>query len=176
MKAPLFLVGIAALALVACGGGGGGGSYGGGGTTTPPTNSPAAPASQPKLGTATVSGQSKQVFTSTASGHTLYTFGADAANTSNCTSTSGCTGVWPPYTAPAGTSSSSLGAGFGLITRSDGSLQYTYQGWPMYAYSGDSASGTANGQGVNSYGGTWAATQPASGGTTNPGGCIGYYC
>lgn len=176
MKAPLFLVAIAALALTACGGGGAGSSYGGGGgggTTTPPVT---APASQPALGTATISGQSKQTYTSSSNGHTLYTFGADTSGVSNCTSASGCTAAWPPYTAPAGTSASTLGAGFSLITRSDGSLQYAYQGWALYTYAGDSASGQANGQGLTQFGGTWAAAQPASGGTTNPGGCIGYYC
>ena len=180
MKAPLIAAAALVVTLAACGGGGGGGGTTPAAPTPAPTVAAAAtPASQPQLSTATVSGQSKQVFTSSSNGHTLYTFGADTANTSNCTTASGCTGIWPPYTAPAGTSASSLGTGFGLITRSDGSLQYTYQTFPMYMYSGDSAAATANGQGITSYGGTWAAAQAAgtaTGPTPPPSNCVGYYC
>jgi predicted lipoprotein with Yx(FWY)xxD motif len=66
-----------------------------------------------------------------------------------------------------------------LITRSDGSLQYTYQTFPLYMYSGDSAAAQANGQGINSFGGTWGAAQPAGaapGPSSSPSSCIGYYC
>jgi predicted lipoprotein with Yx(FWY)xxD motif len=181
MKAPLMaVVALVALGVAACGGGGGGGSAYTAPTAAPTTPANNIPASQPVAGSVTISGQARQAFTSTSNGHTLYTFGADTANTSNCTTASGCTGIWPPYTAPAGTSASSLSTGFGLITRSDGSLQYTYQGFPMYMYSGDSASGSANGQGITSFGGTWDAAQPAAaatpGPTSPPSSCIGYYC
>ena len=179
MKAPLAVAATLVVLLAACGGGGGTASSPIAPTAAPTTAANNTPASQPQLATATVSGQSKQVFTSTSNGHTLYTFGADTANVSNCTSASGCTGIWPPYTAPAGTSAANLSTGFGLITRSDGSLQYTYQNSPMYTYSGDAAGGTANGQGINSYGGTWAAAQAAAaspGPTSSPSSCIGYYC
>ena len=183
MKAPLTasLALAVSVLLAACGGGGGGGS-----SVTPtsapitPTG-PTTPASQPAFGTANVNGASAQVLQSSSNQHTLYTFGADTANTSNCSSTStpACTATWPPYTAPAGTSASSLGTGFGLITRSDGSLQYTYQTFPLYMYAADGASGTANGQGITSFGGTWDAAQPAgaaAGPTAPPSRCVGYYC
>ena len=168
---------LVALGVAACGGGGGGGGTSYTAPTAAPTNN--TPASQPATGQVTAGSSTFTSFVSSSNQHTLYTFGADSANTSNCTTASGCTGIWPPYTAPAGTSASSLGAGFGLITRSDGSLQYTYQNYPMYVYSGDSASGTANGQGITSYGGTWDAAQPAGaspGPTSSPSHCIGYYC
>ena len=153
----------AVLSFAACGGGGGGGTSGG--ETVPaatPTPTPAAtnPPSLPN--TATVGASSAYV--SSSNGHTLYTFGADAAGVSNCTSASGCTGIWPPYTAPAGTTAPS-GTGFGLITRSDGSLQWTYQNYPLYMYSGDSSAGQSNGQGINSYGGVWGVSRPAAAGT-----------
>lgn len=179
MKSPLAAAILAALALTACGGGGGGTSSGGGGYVAPTAAPPSAPASQPQFATVTIGGTPKQALVSTANQHTLYTFGADSANVSNCTTASGCTGTWPPYTAPAGTSSSGLSAGFGLITRSDGSLQYTYQTFPLYAYAGDTAAGTANGQGFTSFGGTWDAAQPAGASPapgSPPSSCIGYYC
>jgi predicted lipoprotein with Yx(FWY)xxD motif len=37
----------------------------------------------------------------------------------------------------------------GSITRDDGTTQGTYNGWPLYYFSGDSAAGDVNGQGVN---------------------------
>ena len=37
----------------------------------------------------------------------------------------------------------------GTITRADGTVQSTYNGWPLYYFSGDSAAGDVNGQGVN---------------------------
>ena len=84
-----------------------------------------------------------------ASGFTLYTYGSDTQNSgiSSCTGT--CAGIWPPfYTSslvlPAGLSASS----FATITRSDGSKQLTYNGYPLYLYSGDSQPGQANGNNV----------------------------
>jgi hypothetical protein len=53
-----------------------------------------------------------------------------------------------------GVSSSQLGE----VTRSDGSKQLTLAGSPLYTYSGDSAAGTATGEG---FGGTWWAVSPA---------------
>jgi predicted lipoprotein with Yx(FWY)xxD motif len=126
---------------------------------------------------ATVSGG--QAYVSAANQHTLYTFGADAANVSNCSAASGCTGLWPPYAAPAGTTAPS-GTGFGIITRSDGSLQWTYQSRPLYNYAGDSGADQGNGQGINSFGGVWGIARPAAAGTPGPtsppSGCVGYYC
>ncbi len=81
------------------------------------------------------------------SGKTLYTYGADSANTSNCTGS--CLSVWPAYKATA--SSASLPTNVGTITRSDGSLQYTYKQMPLYYYSGDTAAGQINGNGVGNF-------------------------
>lgn len=163
----------AVLTFTACGGGG---SSGGGGSYSPPGSgptSPSQPASMPQ--TATVG--SGQAFVSASNQHTLYTFGADKAGVSNCTTASGCTGIWPPYTAPGGTTAPS-GTNFGLITRSDGTLQWTYLGFPLYTYSGDSGPDQGNGQGINSFGGIWGVARP-QGSTAppgNPGGCVGYSC
>ncbi len=172
---------IAVLAVAACGGGGGGSTgpsnpnpgVPSAAPSAPPSSS--APASMPQLGT--VSGS--QAYISSSSQHTLYTFGADKANTSNCTASSGCTGIWPPYTAPAGTVAPS-GSGFGVIKRSDGTMQWTYQQFPLYTYSGDSSAGQGNGQGINAFGGIWGIARPAAaatpGPTSSPSHCIGYYC
>jgi predicted lipoprotein with Yx(FWY)xxD motif len=156
----------ALLALAACGGGGGGSPSvpapsRTSAPTAAPTSSSTAPASMPQ--TATVAGSA--AFISSSNQHTLYVFGADTSGVSNCTAASGCTGVWPPYTAPAGTVAPS-GTGFSIITRSDGSLQWAYNGAPLYEYVGDSAAGQNNGNGLTEFGGLWSTGRPAASVTT----------
>jgi predicted lipoprotein with Yx(FWY)xxD motif len=43
----------------------------------------------------------------------------------------------------------------GTIRRTDGSLQATYNGHPLYTYVGDTAPGQANGNNLNLNGGLW---------------------
>ncbi|HVA26677.1 MAG TPA: hypothetical protein VNF68_00750 [Candidatus Baltobacteraceae bacterium] len=153
---------LVAFALAGCGGGSSGA---GGGTTYSPST--AAPTPTPTPGTTTPASMPQQGTVGTAAvyvgqnGHTLYLFNADTTGVSNCSSASGCTGVWPPYAAPAGTTAPS-GTSFGIMTRTDGTLQWTFAGLPLYEYSGDSAAGQGNGQNITSFGGTWAMAQPAS--------------
>jgi predicted lipoprotein with Yx(FWY)xxD motif len=110
-----------------------------------------------------------------AKGFTLYWFALDTSTTSNCNS--GCTAVWPPVKGPA-TAGSGVTGKLGTITRSDGSVQATYNGHPLYTYAGDSAPGQANGDGINASGGVWhevtvsgAAPSPS---TSSSGGGGGY--
>ncbi len=86
-----------------------------------------------------------------ANGMTVYAFDKDVANsgTSACTATDDCIATWPALTVPAGTTPTA-GAGvsgtIGTITRADsGALQVTYNGRPLYFYSGDHAVGDSNG-------------------------------
>ena len=83
-------------------------------------------------------------------GMTLYRFDPDTATTSACTG--GCASVWPPVTGPAGAGTGVTASDLGTITRSDGTVQVTYQGHPLYTYTGDTAPGQTNGNGVQ---GTW---------------------
>ncbi len=101
-------------------------------------------------------------------GVTLYRYTPDGTGKSTCTG--GCATVWPPLTVPAGTakvngSPAIVSGTLGTITRSDGTLQVTYKGMPLYTYTGDMAAGQTNGQGA---GGVWfvvpvSATSAASG-------------
>ncbi|MCH8224793.1 MAG: hypothetical protein IIC97_02880 [Chloroflexi bacterium] len=85
-------------------------------------------------------------------GMTLYLYTRDQRNVSNCTG--GCAGAWPPLiTEGEPTSGEGLDeARFSTITREDGSRQVTYNGWPLYLFSGDQVAGDANGQ---DSGGVW---------------------
>jgi predicted lipoprotein with Yx(FWY)xxD motif len=105
-------------------------------------------------------------------GMTLYKFSADSAGMSACTGS--CATAWPPLTVASGTApkgGSGATGTFGTMTRSDGTRQVTYDGDPLYTFSGDSSAGETNGQNITSDGGTWtvvtvgAASTPA---TTSP--------
>jgi predicted lipoprotein with Yx(FWY)xxD motif len=81
-------------------------------------------------------------------GMTLYIFEKDTPNTSNCYDK--CATNWPPLVttgdpvAGDGIDASKLGT----TQRTDGSMQVTYNGWPLYYYSKDKQAGDVVGQGV----------------------------
>lgn len=71
-------------------------------------------------------------------GMTLYTFAPDANGKSACSGN--CISVWP-----AARPGEASGAGFGEITRDDGSKQLTYAGKPLYYFVNDAKPGDRNG-------------------------------
>ena len=117
-----------------------------------------------------------EVLTNSA-GHTLYWFAPDTSTTSKCTGS--CATYWPPVTGPA-TAGSGVTGTLGVITRSDGTMQATYDGHPLYTYVGDSAPGQNKGNGLNLSGGLWhevtvSGTAPAaSPSASSTGGGYGY--
>jgi predicted lipoprotein with Yx(FWY)xxD motif len=158
-------------------------------TTTPPAN-----AGSGNGTTSTTSGSASAVVhvgrvgslgtvLTNAQGMTLYRYTPDKKNVSNCTGS--CASLWPPLTVPAGTASVTAvhGAGgtLGTIKRSDGSTQVTFNGIPLYTYTGDAKAGQANGEGLD---GIWfvikangSLTSGSSGSTTTStsGGSSGGY-
>jgi predicted lipoprotein with Yx(FWY)xxD motif len=85
---------------------------------------------------------------------TLYTSSKDTKGVSNCTGE--CATTWPPYVpsslAPI-TTGYGVSAGLAKIARTDGSMQLTYNGMPLYFYKGDAKPSDTKGNGV---GGTWS--------------------
>ena len=81
-------------------------------------------------------------------GMTLYRFTPDQPNTSNCTGQ--CAAQWPPLLISSGQPVAGAGVTgqLGVITRTDGTQQVTYNGLPMYVFSGDAKPGDTNGQGL----------------------------
>ena|SRR5579862_3819893 len=84
-----------------------------------------------------------------ATGWTLYLFTNDTQNSGTSTCYGQCATFWPAFHG----SSSSLSllpgvnaSSFGTITRTDGTRQLTYDGWPLYFFAGDKAVGDTNGQ------------------------------
>lgn len=94
------------------------------------------------------------------SGRTLYALSGDSTASPACTG--GCLQTWPMLAA-TGTPSAAAGVTGTLATfsRSDGSHQVTVDGHPLYRYSGDSASGQTNGEGVKGPEGSWYAVSPS---------------
>lgn len=156
----------ALLAIAGCGGSssssGEGGAYGSGGETSAAKSEAAssetggdgvvAAAKSSKLGT-TILVDSK--------GFTLYDFHKDKGTKSACYGA--CAGVWPPLTtsgapqAMKGAEASKLGT----TKRSDGTVQVTYAGHPLYTYAADTKPGDVKGNDFSSYGAQWYALMPS---------------
>ncbi len=89
-------------------------------------------------------------------GYTLYWFSRDTATTSACTSL--CSPQWPPVTgAPKAAKGVTLKGRLGTMTRTDGAVQATYNGHPLYTFAGDFDPGDVGGNDVTQFGGTWHA-------------------
>jgi predicted lipoprotein with Yx(FWY)xxD motif len=83
---------------------------------------------------------------------TVYLFTPDEGTESTCYG--GCESAWPPVVAE-GKPSAGEGAessALGTTKRKDGTMQVTYNGHPVYTFSGDTAPGEAVGQEDD---GTW---------------------
>ena len=96
-----------------------------------------------------------------ANGQAVYVFEIDRRNRSNCTSTE-CVRAWPPVlteeepSAGTGVDASLLGT----IRRSDGTLQVTYDGRPLYFYEHEGP-GEIKCHDVDLHGGRWWVVMPS---------------
>ena len=101
-------------------------------------------------------------------GFTLYRLNKDSVNKSNCDTA--CAQIWPPlFLTGSGSPVGGTGVtGLGTINV-PGGKQVTYQGMPLYTYTGDGSPGQVNGQNFTDSFGTWfvIVTQaPAAGSAT----------
>jgi predicted lipoprotein with Yx(FWY)xxD motif len=169
MTLALLAVAAATAILAACSSSGTSSTSGGSSSSSP------AAATAGSLKTATIGGVT--VLTN-ANGFTLYSFAPDTPTKSNCNGT--CAQNWPPVKGPV--TASGVTGTFGTIKRSDGSVQATFDGHPLYAFAGDTAPGQAKGNGLNAAGGLWheittsgtAAPAPAGTSSSSGGGGYGY--
>src|SRR6476660_3616012 len=90
-----------------------------------------------------------------AHGKTLYIWAHDKSSKSTCNGA--CAGYWPPLItkgrpqAMAGANAKLLGTS----RRSDGRMQVTYAGHPVYYFVQDTKAGQTNGEGLTDFGGRW---------------------
>jgi predicted lipoprotein with Yx(FWY)xxD motif len=93
-----------------------------------------------------------------AQGRTLYALSPETTHHLLCRS-SECLKFWPPLAVHSTETKLEAGPGvhgrLAILRRSNGVLQVTLGGSPLYHYSGDHAKGQANGQSIHSFGGTW---------------------
>ena len=87
-----------------------------------------------------------------AKGMTLYTFDNDEGGVSACYDQ--CAANWPPLVAPEGAAAEGE---YGLVQRTGGSMQWTYDGKPLYLWINDKAPGDVTGDGVND---VWHVAKP----------------
>lgn len=131
-------------------------------SSTPATSSSSSSsASTATVSVGTVSGLGQVLVNG--QGHTLYVFMPDHHVKVTCTGS--CAQLWPPdklsgsqQPTGSGAIKSSL---LGSDTDPEGGRVVTYAGWPLYTYVGDSSSGQATGQGLETSGGLWYAISPA---------------
>jgi predicted lipoprotein with Yx(FWY)xxD motif len=142
-----------------------------GSSSAPGTGASAAGA--PATGTASASGAAStgtEITTAAASGSTFLTDGSgravylwmkDTGDASQCSGA--CAGAWPPVPATGTVTAggSAVASDLGTITRSDGTKQVTYDGHPLYYFSGDSGAGMASGQGSDGFGAKWWLVTPS---------------
>ena len=146
-------VGVVAMALAACGGNGGGGGA---------TQGPAAGGNGKGVAPLTVNtGEAQGVGTVLVNGQGLTLYHWKGETTSSLQCTGGCLSTWIPVKRTGGSPSGGVHVTGKLTTfsRSDGAgTQVAYNGMPLYTYTGDTAPGQANGQGLQ---GVWFAVTPS---------------
>jgi predicted lipoprotein with Yx(FWY)xxD motif len=156
MQSKAVALAVAAVALIA-GCGGSSSSTAAGSPSPSPSPSPAATGEKIAVATNAKLGQ----ILVDESGRTVYLFLSDTATTSTCYS--GCATVWPPVLT-TGAPQAGTGAQaslLGTITRTDGKVEVTYAGHPLYYFVQDTAAGDAKGQGLNGFGALWWVLSPA---------------
>ena len=122
------------------------------GAATAPT-APAPSSSSAASGQALKTIQIKGVTVLTNSkGMTLYWFAPDTPTKSACYGS--CAAYWPPVYGAQKAGPGVTGK-LGTIKRTDGTIQATYDGHPLYTYIGDSHPGQATGNNINLNGGFW---------------------
>jgi predicted lipoprotein with Yx(FWY)xxD motif len=157
----------AALAVGGCGsdGSGEGGAYGSGGESGSTQAAKSEGGGESAAGgdgiVAVAKGSELGAILVDSKGLTLYDFHKDKGGKSSCYGA--CASTWPPLTtegaprAMSGAQSSQLGT----TKRSDGTVQVTYAGHPLYTYAVDTKPGDTKGQDIDSFGAEWYALQPS---------------
>ena len=94
-------------------------------------------------------------------GLSVYLFVADTSKESTCYTS--CAAIWPPVLTD-GAPQAGTGADASLLgttTRTDGKVEVTYAGHPLYYFIQDKAAGDAKGQGINGFGALWWVLAPS---------------
>jgi predicted lipoprotein with Yx(FWY)xxD motif len=141
---------LAVAALAGCSAAGSGSAASG--SSSDDSSASAKPAAASSLATATTSLGTVVV---DGKGMTVYVFDKDTKDATASVCSGGCATTWPAVeTDSAKPTVSGVTGTVATITGTDGKLQVTLDGWPLYTFANDSAAGDVKGQGV---GGIWWA-------------------
>ncbi|MBO0804044.1 MAG: hypothetical protein J2P25_13345 [Nocardiopsaceae bacterium] len=138
-----------------------GAAYGTSSSGSAPASPTASASASPSGGTSATSAKTLLIVEKTMAGYvlatgtgrTVYWYGKDARGSGKSACTAGCLSAWPavtgkPYVGPG----VKLAGKLGSITRPDGTVQATYNGYPLYTYAAGTATGNTSGNGE---GGVW---------------------
>jgi len=166
MRRSFIVASVFLLLLAACSNGDdAGGSAGSTGASSPTETSPPPASGSPSSGgggETEVESEDSALGTILvdSTGNTLYVFLQDTGDTSTCSGD--CAATWPALIAEgevkAGGGGDVDASLLGTSARDDGTMQVTYNGHPLYFFSGDQAPGDTNGQGI---GDVWFVVSPA---------------
>jgi predicted lipoprotein with Yx(FWY)xxD motif len=94
-------------------------------------------------------------------GITVYLFVKDSGTSSTCYTS--CAQVWPPVltSGPPQPGTGVTASLLGTTTRTDGQVEVTYAGHPLYYFVSDKQPGDATGQGIDNFGGLWWVLTPS---------------
>lgn len=94
-------------------------------------------------------------------GMSLYLFTTDVQGEKS-TCYDACATAWPPLLTDGETMAegSAMADMLGTIERKDGTMQVTYNGWPLYYFVKDKAAGDTAGQDLHGFGGGWYLVNP----------------
>ena len=179
--APAAAAATVLLTLAACGSAASTSSSSSGGGAVSSSSGSGGSAAAYTLSTASVAGLGTVLVNG--NGQTMYVLSSEKGGKVTCTDSSGCTAVWPDTQLPSGVSAGIAGSGvqaslLGTAMGADGNTYLTYGTYPVYTYKGDSGPGSAGGQGIQSFGGTWTVigadgnpvtSGSSSGGSSNGG-------
>jgi predicted lipoprotein with Yx(FWY)xxD motif len=117
-------------------------------SSSAPAEEPVLAAADSDLGEIVVDGE----------GMTVYVFDKDTPGSGTSACTGGCLEAWPAVVADSDSPTvEGVSGEVGTITRDDGTLQVTLEGYPLYLWKDDTAPGDTTGQGVQ---GVWWVVTP----------------
>lgn len=161
-------LGLAAVVVSACGSGSSGGNTvtsGGQPRTGSTADSAGSSSPSTSFSVANVSGLGQVLVDGR--GRTVYGLVKNGTKNPPCTDGNGCTAIWPDLSLPDGVHHATAGSGVtAAMLKSkkdsgDGETYVTYNGYFLYEFSGDKASGQGHGEGLKDQWGTWYALTPS---------------
>jgi len=108
-------------------------------------------------------------------GMTVYVFDEDTPGSGQSSCSGQCLEAWPPVVAESDSPTvDGVSGAVGTISRDDGTVQVTLDGYPLYYWQGDAAAGDTTGQGVQDV--WWVVAPDGTKITTTaaPAGAVGY--